>query len=38
MSHEVFLPVELEARLSAFLAVMRDQGLDGIVVSVPENS
>ena len=37
MTHDVFPSAELEARLAAVRTLMRDQGLDGIVVTVPEN-
>lgn len=37
MAHDVFPSAELEARLAAVRTLMRDQGLDGIVVTVPEN-
>ncbi len=37
MAHDVFPPAELEIRLSAVRTLMRERGLDGIVVTVPEN-
>lgn len=37
MIHDVFPPEELETRLSAVRRKMDDRGLDGLLVSVPEN-
>ena len=37
MANETFPRVELEVRLGAVRALMRERGFDGIVVTVPEN-